>query len=192
MATAVSPQKRQANRRNALRSTGPKSSAGKKLASRNSVKHGLSVSVEHIKTDPLRAEVSRLIEQEGIDAFQAREIATRILAYERNLDYQRKLLTEPPERFINEEKIENATRDAFATELDMLDDWLDWRRFDNGRLTPRDLRMAVGMKLDLVKYSVRELEKQQKALCRDAQNSLRYLKRSSNQLVKSLKALGRA
>ena len=190
--TAVSPQKRQANRRNALRSTGPKSSAGKKLASRNSVKHGLSVSVEHIKTDPLRAEVSRLIEQEGIDAFQAREIATRIIDYERNLDYQRKLLTEPPKRFITEEKIENATRDAFPTELDLLDDWLDWRRFDNGRLTPRDLRMAVRMKLDLVKYSVRELEKQQKALCREAQNSLRYLKRSSNQLVKSLKALGRA
>ena len=189
---AVSLQKRQANRRNALRSTGPKSSAGKQFASRNSVKHGLSVSVEHIKTDPLRAEVSRLIEQEGIDAFQAREIATRIIDYERNLDYQRKLLTEPPKRFITEEKIENATRDAFPTELDLLDDWLDWRRFDNGRLTPRDLRMAVRMKLDLVKYSVRELEKQQKALCREAQNSLRYLKRSSNQLVKSLKALGRA
>lgn len=190
--TAVSPQKRQANWRNVLRSTGPKSSAGKKLASRNSVKHGLSVSIEHIKTDPLRAEVSRLIEQEGIDAFQAREIATRILDYERNLDYQRKLLSEPPERFITEEKIENATRDTFPTELDMLDDWLDWRRFDNGRLTPRDLRMAVRMKLDLVKYSVRELEKQQKALRREAQNSLRYLKRSSNQLVKLLKALRRA
>jgi len=48
------------------------------------------------------------------------------------------------------------------------------------------------MKQKLVDQSIRQLEKRKKDLPREEQNSLRYLKRSSNQLVKSLKALGRA
>ena len=189
---AVSPQKRQANRRNALRSTGPKSSAGKQIVSRNSVKHGLSVPVAHIKTDPLHAEVSSLVELEVVDAFQAQEIATRILEYERNLDYQRRLLMDSNEAPLIEQEVELATRELFGTELDMLDDWLSWRGVENGGVSKRDLQVAARMKQKLVDQSIRQLEKQQKAVCRDAQNSLRYLKRSSNQLVKSLKALGRA
>jgi hypothetical protein len=55
-----------------------------------------------------------------------------------------------------------------------------------------DLQVAARMKQMLADQSIRQLEKQQKALRREAQNSLRYLKRLSNQLVKSLKALGRA
>jgi len=189
---AVSPQKRQANRRNALRSTGPRSSAGRKLASRNAVKHGLSVPVAHIKTDPLHAEVSSLVELEVVDAFQAREIATRILEYERNLDYQRRLLMDSNEVPLTEQEIELATRELFGAELDMLDDWLSWRGFENGGVSKGDLQVAARMKQKLVDQSIRQLEKRKKDLRREAQNSLRYLKRSSNQLVKSLKALGRA
>jgi predicted transcriptional regulator len=42
-----------ANRRNALRSTGPRSSASKQRVSRNAYRHGLSISVE---VDPVLAE----------------------------------------------------------------------------------------------------------------------------------------
>lgn len=189
---AVSPQKRQANRRNALRSTGPRSSAGRKLASRNSVKHGLSVPVTHIKTDPLHAEVSSLVELDVVDAFQVQEIATRILEYERNLDYQRRLLMDSNEVPLTEQEIELATRELFGAELDMSDDWLSWRGFENGGVSKRDLQVSAKMKQKLVDQSIRQLGKRKKDLRRDAQNSLRYLKRSSNQLIKSLKALGRA
>ena len=41
----TSPAKIRANRRNALRSTGPRSSAGKAIAARNSRRHGLTVPV---------------------------------------------------------------------------------------------------------------------------------------------------
>ncbi|MDB0048277.1 hypothetical protein N9F12_02430 [Burkholderiaceae bacterium] len=150
------------------------------------------MSVEHIKTDPLRAEVSRLIEQEGIGAYQAREIATRILDYERNLDYQRGLLMDSNDAPLTEQEIELATRELYGAELDMLDDWLSWRGFENGGVSKRDLQVAARMKQKLVDRSIRQLGKQHKALRREAQNSLRYLKRSSNQLVKSLKALRRA
>jgi hypothetical protein len=73
----------------------------------------------------------------------------------------------------------------------MLDDWLSWRGFENGGVSKGDLQVAARMKQKLVDQSIRQLEKQQRGLRREAQNSLRYLKRSSNQLVKSVKALGR-
>ena len=41
----TSPAKIRANRRNARRSTGPKSSAGKAIAARNSLRHGLTLPV---------------------------------------------------------------------------------------------------------------------------------------------------
>jgi len=43
----ASPQRIAANRRNAARSTGPVTTAGKMRASRNALKHGLNVSVRH-------------------------------------------------------------------------------------------------------------------------------------------------
>lgn len=41
----TSPAKIRANRRNARRSTGPKSSAGKAITARNSLRHGLTLPV---------------------------------------------------------------------------------------------------------------------------------------------------
>jgi hypothetical protein len=63
------PARLAANRRNALRSTGPKSPAGKRRAARNALKHGLAVPV---RADPSllgRIEaLSRLIAGEGASA----------------------------------------------------------------------------------------------------------------------------
>ena len=50
--------KRAANRRNAARSTGPKSAAGKKRARQNALSHGLAIS---LRQDPAtRAEIERM------------------------------------------------------------------------------------------------------------------------------------
>jgi hypothetical protein len=64
----TSPAKVRANRRNALRSTGPRSPAGKAIAARNSRRHGLTVPV---LAEPSLAreavDLARMIERSEID-----------------------------------------------------------------------------------------------------------------------------
>ena len=68
-----------ANRRNASRSTGPKSLAGKQRAARNALKHGLAVPV---RADPglaARAEaLARRIAEEGAEAPRRLALARRV------------------------------------------------------------------------------------------------------------------
>ena len=80
------PARLAANRRNALRSTGPKSAAGKQRAARNALKHGLAV--------PLRADpnllgrieaLSRLIAGEGASASRL-ALARRVAEAQVDLD----------------------------------------------------------------------------------------------------------
>jgi hypothetical protein len=54
----TSETKRAANRRNAARSTGPKSAAGKKRANQNALRHGLAISLRQDLTT--RAEIERM------------------------------------------------------------------------------------------------------------------------------------
>lgn len=69
----TSERQRQANRRNAARSTGPRTTAGKKRASKNAFKHGLAIS---ISSDPAKsADIARLAavlggEGPGLDPIQ--------------------------------------------------------------------------------------------------------------------------
>jgi hypothetical protein len=91
MSTKASAQKRQANRRNALRSTGPKSSAGKRRSSKNARMHGLSAISQIGISDPILAQLTTMIAEDGVDNYLAQEIASRIVSYERNQIYQRAL-----------------------------------------------------------------------------------------------------
>src|SRR5262249_38567789 len=54
----TSETKRAANRRNAARSTGPRSAAGKKRASQNALRHGLAISL--LQDAAARAEIERM------------------------------------------------------------------------------------------------------------------------------------
>jgi hypothetical protein len=80
------PARLAANRRNALRSTGPKSPTGKRRAARNALKHGLAVPV---RADPsLRERVealSSLIAGEGASATR-RALARRVAEAQVDLD----------------------------------------------------------------------------------------------------------
>ena len=75
-ATATSAQQRQANRRNALKSTGPKSLAGKRRASSNARLHGLSGAGELSTRDPLLGQLSSLIAQDRLDPVRAHPSST--------------------------------------------------------------------------------------------------------------------
>jgi hypothetical protein len=85
----TSPQKRAANRANARKSSGPKSSAGKSRSSLNSVKHSLTRPIDALPWGDHLGALAKLLEQEGLSSSDAIDLARKILDYERNVDYQR-------------------------------------------------------------------------------------------------------
>ena len=189
MATETSAQKRQANRRNALRSTGPKSSDGKLRSSKNARMHGLSVIDSMGIPDPLLTNLSELISQDGVDPFLAQEIANRIVSFERNQTYQRMLFSQLEEPKRTETAVHEGMRNSFGTELDMMADFLDEKRFLGGRISKGDLNFVINMQHKMMKLTLRQIKRQEIEHAKRVRNSVRYLKRSSNQLIKSLKGL---
>ena len=189
MATKLSAQKRQANRLNALRSTGPKSSVGKLRSSKNARMHGLSVIDSMGISDPLLTKLSELISQEGVDNFLAQELANRIVSYERNQAYQRLLFSQLKEPKRTETAVHKGMRDSFGPELDMMADFLDEKRFLGGRVKKSDLNFVINMQHKMMKLTLRQIKRQEVEHAKRVRNSVRYLKRSSNQLIKSLKGL---
>lgn len=193
MTKPVSPQKRQANRRNALRSTGPKSLLGKQRSSGNSLGHGLSTPVVPNFHDPLVASITEMIALDGVDSQAANELASKILEYERNLAYQRELFKQDPSMGLSSEPASTAeevgVRGLFGAEIGMFDDYLDWEKFNKRPIPNKDLKFILNSKLKMQKLWLRMHKRSQRDKLKRTINSLRYLRRSSNQLIKALKAL---
>ena len=74
-----------ANRINAQLSTGPRTGLGKRVSSKNSIKHGLNVEIDFESSDEYSSLNSLLIE-EGCSSFDAANIATNLLNYRRVMD----------------------------------------------------------------------------------------------------------
>ena len=92
-----------ANRHNALKSTGPKSVAGKRSSSQNSRKHGLNVAPDFESSLEYRALVD-LISEEGFSAFACADIASGLLNYRRVMDayYDTYTSPEPVDEFLRD------------------------------------------------------------------------------------------
>jgi len=175
----ASPRKRAANRRNALKSKGPTTEAGRRTSARNATRHGLSVPLPPSINDPLQQELAQLIELDGIAPDVASDLAQKIIDYERNLSFLRQV-------FINEmvvdqdveekedlvarrwqEKLERKMADLHAKSLK----GMPWEAKNMARVTTQVARIiAKEQKDELV-------------------NSQRYFKRASNQLIKALRRL---
>lgn len=80
----TSPKQKAANRLNAIKSTGPRTQEGIRSASLNSVKHRLSLPVSEQYFGQEIAAVAALVREECTTDNQARELAKRIIDYERN------------------------------------------------------------------------------------------------------------
>ena len=189
MSTKASAQKRQANRRNSLRSTGPKSPAGKRRSSKNAQMHGLSVIAQIDISDPLLTQLTSMIAEDGVDNFEAQEIASRIVSYERIQGYQRTLFSQSQQPSRTETAVHEEMRNSFGTELDMMADFLDGQRYLGGRIKKVDLNFVVNMQHKMLKLTLRQIKRKEAEHAKRVRNSVRYLKRSSNQLIKSLKGL---
>lgn len=81
----TNPRRSLANRCNALKSTGPRSVAGKRASSQNSRKHGLN-STPDFELSPEYQTLVELIEEEGFSAFACADIAAGLLNYRRVMD----------------------------------------------------------------------------------------------------------
>jgi hypothetical protein len=73
------------NRLNAQKSTGPNASRGKRISSKNSIKHGLNVEIDFESSDEYTSLKSMLVEEE-YSSFEAADIATSLLNYRRVMD----------------------------------------------------------------------------------------------------------
>jgi hypothetical protein len=82
------------NRCNALKSTGPRSTAGKRASSQNSRKHGLK-SVPVFESSPEYQALVDLIAEEGFSAFACADIAAGLLNYRRVMDAYYDTYTSP-------------------------------------------------------------------------------------------------
>ena len=178
----VSPKKRAANRRNALKSTGPKTGPGRRVSAQNAARHGLSVPLSQHINDPLQNELTQLIEHDGIASDVARDLAQKIIDYERNLQFLREVLrnemidaqednsSKQSKNLVarkGQEKLENYL-------ADIRNKWLKgmpWEMSNMMRLTKQVDKIIIG------------------AQKKERVNSRRYFKRSSNQLIKALRRL---
>jgi hypothetical protein len=83
-----------ANQSNALKSTGPRSVAGKRASSQNSRKHGLN-SVPNFESSLEYRALVELIAEEGFSAFACADIAAGLLNYRRVMDAYYHIYTSP-------------------------------------------------------------------------------------------------
>ena len=93
----TSPKQKAANRLNAIKSTGPRTQEGIRSASLNAVKHRLSLPVtEQFFGEEITA-VTELVRAECVSDHQAKELAKRIIDFERNEQFLRDFNTDEVE-----------------------------------------------------------------------------------------------
>lgn len=99
----TNPRRNLANQSNALKSTGPKSAAGKRASSQNSRKHGLNVAPDFESSSEYRVLVE-LIAEEGFPTFACADIAAGLLNYRRVMDayYDTFVSPEPVDEFLRD------------------------------------------------------------------------------------------
>lgn len=139
--------------------------------------------------------VALLIQEECGGAGQAFELASKIIDYEKNEARQREFLFDhlsdalgPPKPPLEGRALEQAIREQVPEYRD-LQDLLEDELSSGARPNKRELA-KVGRLLFLLKNdAMRQRELEPIKALKHWQGSLRYLRRASNQLVKSVRAV---
>jgi hypothetical protein len=139
----ATPAQIEANRRNARKSTGPKTAAGKAASSRNAVTHGMTASIADAEVRAYYEIIREMVplDGEGADAARAEARALELATAEARLARARRAEV----RALSEG--DSAAR--LLPEIDSVDDWVAedaalWKEF-----TLRDLHHAAKLKLRL-------------------------------------------
>ena len=154
--------------------------------------HGLSIIAQISISDPLLTQLTRMIAEDGIDNFEAQEIASRIVSYERNQAYQRTLFLQLQQPSRTETAVHEEMRNSFGKELDLMADFLYEKRYFGAGIKNSDLNFVINTQHKMLKLTLRQIKRQEAEHAKRVRNSVRYLKRSSNQLIRSLKGLREA
>ena len=177
---------RRANRRNALKFTGPKTKVGKRLASLNAVSHGLSAPADPAWRDGEVTEIESALQGEPLADADIRRVAEAIFEFERNIAHQHEIFA--TRRAGDDEGAgESVVLDNEAALTDEIDEMLmiDERHGGPGE----DERAWL---IEAQKFMRRQQRLQHARAKRDAVEEIvradRYMRRAANQLVKALKA----
>ena len=178
----TSPKQRAANRSNALKSTGPRSQPGKRQSSVNSTKHSLTRPIDSLPWGQHLRALTHLLVQDGFEEAQADELALKILDYERNVAYQR-------ERFIN---LKDGRPLQYETPPSVIADITVASRLDRTKGDKRKPIFDEKLDPEIAKFfrtiARRDLQKVHSEALKVLRNADRHLRRSANQLIKSLRA----
>lgn len=190
----VSPQKRAANRRNALKSTGPKTASGRRASAQNSTRHGLSVPLPAHLVEPVQQQLVQLIMSGGFDHEVADNLAHKIIEYERNMQYLHEifhndiaLVNDPSTKrgaAILEQ--EEGREELFNILTEIEQDELKVKKRLGLYAPDRKLLQAIKQSKKAFKVLIR-LNKMFEI--KRTNIPQRYFKRASNQLIKALKRL---
>ena len=183
----TSLKQRAANRRNALRSTGPRTQDGQRRASINALKHGLTAPIEATPWASALGDVEDLLVAEGMAAAERHELARRIVEYERNTAFQRQL-------FLGQ-VVSPAPANGVSVQMqEDLQELADLIEFAGGDDDPATLRFFESQSRKIIKLHERIAARQRRVATREAAEALksadRYHRRAANQLIKQLKGLG--
>jgi hypothetical protein len=181
----TSPRQRAANRRNALHSTGPKTTAGRRRVATNAISHGLSVPVDPlIQQDLINPILDRLASEDLPEPVRL-DLATKIAEFERNIAHQR-------ERFADSMSgQEPAPRDVLGIDEVFIEDILDLKleaeqdAFGGGEQA-EFLKEAKAALKSLRSWGDRQAKR---VLNEELRSTERYYRRAANQLIKTLRAL---
>lgn len=181
----TSLKQRAANRRNAQKSTGPRSDSGRSRAAVNALKHGLSSPVESTVWGTKMADLEALLQSEGLGVVQTRDLVRRLVEYERNADDQRRRflaeeLGEPREQVVPKGAKEDL---EVAGQIGLL------RGSKQTHRIGMDQSLAREMQKFLEQSANRQIREANRKMAREAKNADRYFRRAANQLIKQLKSL---
>ena len=193
----TTPKQKAANLRNALKSTGPKSEAGKRRSRLNAVKHGLSLAVDqHLFGEQIR-EIAALLRSDCVSDSQAVEVAKRIIDFERNEAYLQDFDDHEAQRVIFDWQndpyhtviagIAQAHRDKKSVPVTFTTPHKDGGVRLKGRERIQEMQFIDGF-LSLMNRGVHSKSRE----VRDSgESALRYQRRAINQLVKGIRAVAR-
>ena len=128
----------------------------------------------------------------------ARDLAAKIIDYERCMEHQRALLaqesTPPLSQEQHGQRHQSRLAQMFGKELSMIDDVLEEQEFLSGRVLKSDLNFRLRMKFKMdklvAKVQAKSDRSSQLAAKKSEKGAARHYKRATNQLIKGLKAFG--
>lgn len=177
---------RRANRRNALKSTGPKTKAGKFCASLNAVSHGLSAPADPALLEGKLSAIKAALKGEGFDDTDLGRIAETILEFERNIAHQREIFAT---RHAGDDEVpgESVVLENETALTDEIDEML---MIDERHGGPDEEERA--WLIEAQTFMRRQQRLKEARAKRDAVEEIvraeRYMRRAANQLVKALKS----